>query len=499
MNRLKISVGIALAAMLALVSAPSDARPLQTDNAPHAKKISQGDQFTGKIVAASAAPTAGQNVVTVIENLNYRNEPGVCFFRCGGVHDTSYFVQRQVSAVWVLGVNRWIVNDPDGDWYGFDAGSTVAVRLNGKPSYDVGVRTAAMAAGDSRSLASVVDGGALNGGRALNANYTYTHPEALDNVTYTMDESVSTTYVPEQYASFAYIGQQLWSVDGSGHVSYHSEKPWADNGLRSSLLSPNDSTLGNYPTVTAGVGSFNSNYRTFNVTWTYVHDEDFQRVRYNIQSSAQADLVQLDSGYAYMAWINSTEYAVANGSNTVQQLTDKPVVHLGGRASRLAGDTSSAVNVIDVVGSNPVLVTLRYTFSHDSQYIVSEYYVDRQTLASYSQNQNLWVVNVDGLDYVVAFSGDDTSNWSGNVVQAPATVARPQYAVPGTGGAVVPGRPVNSRAVGNTCIQGVDPGCGAAHAAHNSCIVGVDAGCRPAAPPVVATPRGNTCIKGVDC
>jgi hypothetical protein len=500
MNRLKISAGFLLAAMLALTSAPGYAGSLQTDATPHASKMAQGDQRTGKTVVASTLPAAGQNGVAVTEKIYYRNVAGFCLFRCGGVHDTAYFIQRQVSAVWVQGLNRFIVQDSDGDWYAFDTGSAVAVNLHGKPSYDVGARTSAIGAGDSRTLATIGDGGASNSGRSLRATYKYTHAEALDNVTYSMAESVQTTYVPEQQAAFAYVSQQLWSVDGNGHVAFHSEKPWADEGQRGSVLSSNDRPLSDYPSVTAGGMSYNS--RTFNVIWTYVHEQDFQRIRYNIQSTVQADLVQLDSGSAYMAWIGSSEFAADNGSSSVVRLSDKPIVHLGGRNSRYSNDSATAVDAINVIDSNPVLVTLRYTFSHDSQYVVSQYYVDRQVAASYSQNRNLWFVNVDGLDYVVAFSGDDTSSWSGNVVHAPSSISRPQYVVPGTGGAVVPGRPSNSGTTGNSCIQGVDPGCGEAPAVtpqNNNCIVGVDQNCgRRSAPPVV-TPRGNTCIKGVDC
>jgi hypothetical protein len=491
MNRLTLTASIALAAMVALVSAPSyAARPIQNDTTPHASKMNDGDQFTGKDVTASVPPS--QDSFAATETIHYKNVPSSCWFRCGGIHDTTYVVQRQLTAQWVAGVKRWILQDPDGTWYAFDTGNTTAVQLNGKPSYDAGARTSVMGSGDSRVLARVDDGGPQNSGRALTAVYNYTHVEALANVTYTMAESVSTTYVPEQQASFAWIGQNLYSVDGSGHALYRSEKPWTDRGLRGSQLSSSDEKLDTSV-------SYNS-YLFFAVTRTYVHEEDFQKVRYSVQSSAQADLVQLDSGSAYMAWIDGNEYAVSAGSASVQRLNDKPVVHLGNRQSSLIGDAITATEVVSVAGNNnPVLVTLRYTFVNDDHYVTNEYYVETQYWASYNQN-GFWVMNVNGRDYVVAFDNDDTSSWSGNVVHAPSSIPRPSYVVPGTGGAVVPGRPVDDGAGNqNTCIQGVNcPQHREEHRAAphgNSCIQGVN--CPQDTAPV--TPKGNSCIKGVNC
>jgi hypothetical protein len=489
MNRLTLTASIALAAMVALVSAPSYAgRPIQDDTTTHATKMSPGDQFTGKYVTTSVPPS--QNTFAATETLHYKNVPPPCWFRCGGIHDTTYIVERQLTAQWVDGVKRWILQDPDGSWYAFDAGSTIAVSLNGKPSYDAGARTSVMGSGDSHVLARVEDGGMQNSGRAMKAIYKYTHVEALADATYTMAESVSTTYVPEQQASFAWIGRNLYSVDGSGHTIYRSEKPWTDRGLRGSQISSSDGKLDTSV-------RYNS-YLFFEVTRTYVHEEDFQKVRYSVQSSAQADLVQLDSGSAYMAWIDGSEYAVSAGSASVQRLTGKPVVHLGGRQSSIAGDANTATYIVSVVGTPPpVLVTQRYTFVNDGHYVTSEYYVETQNWASYNQN-GFWVMNVNGSDYVVAFGNDDTSSWSGNVVRAPSTIPRPSYVVPGSGGAVVPGRPIDDGATNqNSCIQGVNcpQSTGPATPHGNSCIQGVN--CPQDTAPV--TPQGNSCIKGVTC
>jgi hypothetical protein len=494
MNRLSLSVGVALAAMLAL-STPSYARDLVSDPLAHTALMNQGDEPTGHMdVVAASPPAGGQNAIDVIENIHYKNVPPTCWSWGCQVHNTDYFIARKTSARWVAGLNRWILHDSDGNWYAFDTGNTSASILSGKPAYDVGARNAVMGAGDSRRLASVGDGGMGNNGRVLAATYGYTHSEELAYVTYTMTEPVATTYVTEQSASFAYVSGQLWSVDTTGHVAYHNEKPWSDIGLRNSLLSSNDRAAGSYPGVTAGAILGNGNTRELIVTWTYVHEEDFQRVRYSIQTPVQAELVQLDSGSAYMAWINGTEYAVRTGSGGVERLARKPVVELGGRSYSLSGDSPAAVNVFDVVGSNPVLVTLRYNFLHDTQYVVQEYHVDRQATASYSQNLNLWLVNINGNQYAVAFDGDDTSSYSGSVVHAPSTFSRPALLVPGTGGAVVPGVP-SAPASGNSCIRGVNcPPAPATTPNGNSCIRGVN--CPPAP---ATTPQGNSCIKGVTC
>jgi hypothetical protein len=152
------------------------------------------------------------------------------------------------------------------------------------------------------------------------------------------------------------------------------------------------------------------------------------------------------------------------------------------------------VQSVDVVDVNGTTMTLRYTFTHDETYVADEYYVDRAKEASYDRDRNLWVLNIDGVDYAVAFDGDDTDGWNGTVVHAPRRFGRPQYVVPGTGGAVVPGRPTDAPAAsGNDCIRGVNCPTPAAPAHGNDCIQGVT--CPASAPP----PRGNDCIKGVTC
>jgi hypothetical protein len=486
MNRIRLAAAsIMLGAILVLGATPSfAARALVTDTLPHATLMGQRDQQTGKVVVAAALPVPGQHSVEIEETVHLRNVPGFCLF-CS-VHNTDYFIRRRLSASWVDGLHRWILSDPDGTWYAFDTGSRVGSRLRGKPSYDVGQRTATMGANDSQSLASVGDGGVANGGRLLNATYSCAHSESLNNVTYTMMIPVATTYVGNQQASFAKINGQLWSVDGGGHVAFHSERPWSDGGQRDALWSPDDRTSGDYPSVAADATSMSGQFRTLLIVRTYVHDEEFQQVRYTIQTSVQAELVQLDLGAsAYMAWIDRWEYSVAVGSSDVERLSTMPVVDLHGRSYAMAGDRASAPVVVDVSDSSPVRVTLRYVFAHRDTYVVREYYVDRVADASYNQNLNLWVVDIDGLDYAIGFDGDNTSSWSGNVVRAPERFSRPQYAVPRSGGAVVPGRPdyespePEARQRGNSCIKGVDPDCG------------YDA-------PAPTTPAGNSCIKGVD-
>jgi hypothetical protein len=492
MNRLNLIASVAIGACLVgLMSTPSYARRATvTETTPRSDVMNAYDQRLGKDVMAASAPTAGQDVA-VIEKIRFRNQPGLCLF-CSNVHNTDYFIQRSLTATWVSGLHRWVLHDADDDWYSFQAGSIASVQLGSKPSYDRGVLYSMIGAADSRRLLSVSNGGSVgNGGQVLTGTYGYTHVEALDNVTYTMTESVPTTYVPEQSASFAEVSGQIWSVDTGGHVAYHSERPWTNRGVIDASLGSNDAAARGYPVVEDGGGNFY--YRTFKVTTTYVHEEHFQRVQYALRSSELATRVQLNQGSAFMAWIGGTEYQLRSGSSTVERLSEKPVVDLGMRTYSQAGDDST-VSVSNVVGSNPVFVTLRYTFQHDTGYVLEQYYVDRVATATYRQNLSLWTVRVDGSDYVVAFSGDDTSAYSGNVVHAPSSMTRPQYSVDGTGGAVVPGVPHDGSApTGNSCIKGVNCPEPDVTPSGNTCIKGVNC------PEPDVTPSGNTCIKGVTC
>jgi len=309
----------------------------------------------------------------------------------------------------------------------------------------------------------------------LNVTYSYIHPEALDDVQYTVAGTVGTTFVQDQNAYFPWVSGSLYRVDRNGQATRLSDKPSVDRGELNGLIDRKDTTAA-YPDVSFAGGFFEAH-------WPHVHEQDFEHVRYTTLQEVRADFVpEVNS---YMAWIDGSEYAVNSGSNFVQRLNARPVVSLGARSTNIGYDRPVRVDVFSVTDKN---VVVRYSFHSNGTYVAKEYYVDRPGVLYYNQTWQVWMVAIDGTSYVVAFDSDNFSDPSATIIHAPSGAVRPQYSVPSTSGdglppAVVPGR---------------DNGTGTTPAAPSG-IPGRTPQGIPGRNPVPQAPPAKNCIPGRPC
>jgi hypothetical protein len=235
--------------LITLTAQPSYAK--STDQGGlRTQMIDRGDRLTGKDVAANAAPASGQSAVTVTETLHYLNET---FFFWS--HNTAYTIKRTLTASYADRVGYFVLRDNEGDWYAFSAGSPAASKLPGKPQASIGAQPNVLDGNDRGSLSSVGAGDVVSGQPQLKATYNYTHSEALDDVRYSVTGPVSTTFVPDQSAWFAYVSGNLYRIDNSGQVSQLNDKPSVNRGAQPSMISGSDSTS-TYPDVVASGGFF---------------------------------------------------------------------------------------------------------------------------------------------------------------------------------------------------------------------------------------------------
>jgi hypothetical protein len=427
--------------------------------------IDSGDRMESKDVVANGVPVGGAPSIGVTETLHYINEPFWAW-----KHNTQYTIKRTVTATYVGRIGAFVVHDNEGDWYEFAPGNAGANKLPGKPQASIGAQPNVLDRNDRGSLAGVAPGGDVNGTPQLSATYNYVHPEALDDVSYSVSVTVGTTFVADQNAWFANVSGRLYRVDHSGQVTALSDKPSIDRGELNTPISSNDSTA-SYPDVTFSGGFFEA-------SWRHVHEEDFQHVRYTTRQEVRADFVPEVN--AYMAWIDGTEYSVSPGSSYVDRLNNRPVVQLGPQYSSLGYDRAVRVDVYSV---NDKDVVVRSYFHRNETYVAKEYYVDQRGVLYYNQNWQVWMVAINGTNYVVDFDSDNFSDPSVSVIHAPAGATRPQYSVPSTSGdglppAVVPGR---------------DPGNSVAPPPANN---GGIPGRAPAAIPGRSAPPANNCIPG---
>lgn len=429
MTRFSIkSMGLAAVAALALTTfaaQPSYAKTTDQGGL-RSSMIDRGDRLESKDVAANGVPVGGAASIGVTETLHYINEP---FFFWS--HNTEYTIRRSVTATYVGRVGSFVVHDNEGDWYSFAPGNASATKLSGKPQASIGSQPQVLDSNDRGALASVSSAGAVNGTPQLSATYNYVHSEALDDVSYSVTVKVGTTFVQDQNAWFANVSGRLYRVDGSGQVTALNDKPSVDRGELSGPISSDDSTASD-PDVTFSGGFFEA-------SWSHVHEEDFEHVRYTTREEVRADFVPEVN--AYMAWIDGTEYSVDPGSSYVDRLNHRPVIQLGPQYTSIGYDRAVREDVYSV---NDKDVVIRYYFHRDETYVAKEYYVDQRGVLYYNQNWQVWMVAVNGSSYVVDFDSDTFDDPSVTVLHAPAGATRPQYSVPSTSGdglppAVVPG------------------------------------------------------------
>jgi hypothetical protein len=496
--------GIAALATIAftLGAAPSYARGRTVDkhSTPLTQKMDPNDQVIdgSKSVVAFSAPSAGQTVLDVKETIHYLHVP-FNLNPFASPHNTDYFMVHTEHAQAVQCLTGWVLRDSDGAWYKFGTGSTAAIPLQGKPSCDLGARASVIAGNDSRVLlGSPKDGGvdSSSGLHTFAVSWAYTHREDLYDSHYTLGETLGSKGDSSFGGlGFAFIGGTEYSINQAGQVNSYSSKPIVDLGAQAGKLDPSDRTTDTYPSVTAGQITSGGNRRIMVAEWTYLHNQEFHLDRYTLDRQFGAELVPEAS--AYFAFIDGTEYRVRLGDSQVYRLQEKPVIGVTPPSSTW-GDQLHSVDVIDVAGAYPtIFVTTRYHYWHEGTYVIDAYHLDDRSVAVYDTNYSYWYVNVNGVPYPLAFSGDNSFGWnSSHIIQVPSQFARPTYVVPSNNGgppAVIPGRGPSSGPELN--IPDSRPST-AAPDPIPGCIPGMPCGGAPQSP--APAPKSG-CIPGIPC
>lgn len=420
------NVAFAAFAALAMASVSTPSYAKVDELGVRAEKMDPSDQVLKKEVVATQAPTDGAQSVSVNVTTSYLHK------RWFWQNDQAYQVKTPGTAEFVGRLNDWRFKDSDGSLFRFSKGSNVGISTD-RPSVDIGKQNVMMSQNDRGDVIGVSAGSVSADGqsRGVNITYRYSHPETYNDVTYTIDSSSTATFVTEQSAHMVWVGSRLYRINAAGQVENLREKPTANVGVRNGLISNSDRMVSYDPTVTAGSSSYNGRNRTFFVNRDYVHEENFQRLRYTIQELTNATFVPEQN--AYMAWVDNKLYRVRVGSDDVVQLNSRPVVNGGSRSYKLDySDPLSSVNVEPLSlssDSHSVLVSVRKYWRHTENFQVVEYYTQDTQIATYNESYKMWTILVDGRIYVIAFDGDVVNDSSVVVVKAPGSLHRPEVVV----------------------------------------------------------------------
>ena len=251
--------------------------------------------------------------------------------------NVSYSVTSPVTATFVELQNAnmaWI----GGTLYKADASGNVAA-LREKPTVNVGLRSTPIAGNDSAQLSA----GAVSAGqvsfdgrtRSLVVTRTYTHDETFERLSYSMQTFETATYVAEQNAHMAWIGNNLYRVRvGSNEVTWMPSKPVVDVGYQVWKLDSSD------PLVSVSVipASLTDSNRSIlvNVRRIYRHNETFQVKEYYGQST---DIARYNDTYrVWTVIVDGRIYAIAFDGDEVN---DGSVVVVHAPLRRIARMSSS--------------------------------------------------------------------------------------------------------------------------------------------------------------
>lgn len=420
------NVAFAAFAALAMVSVSTPSYAKVDELGMRTEKVDSADQVLKREVVAAQTPTDGAQSLPVNVTTSYLHK------RWFWQNDQSYQIKTPGTAEFVGRLSDWRYKDADGSMYRFTKGSNVGVAAD-RPTVDIGKQNVMMSQSDRGDVIGVGAGAVSADGqsRGVNITYRYIHPETYNDVSYTVDSSSTATFVNEQSAHMVWVGNRLYRINAAGQVENLREKPTANIGVRNGLISNGDREVSYDPTVTAGSSSFGGRNRTLFVNRDYVHEENFQRLRYTIREVTNATFVPEQN--AYMAWVDNKLYRVRMGSDDVVQLNSRPVVNGGSRSFKIDySDPLVSVNVEPLSlssDSRSVLVSVRKYWRHTENFQVVEYYMQDTQIATYNESYKMWTILVDGRIYVIAFDGDVVNDSSVVVIKAPGTLRRPDVVV----------------------------------------------------------------------
>ena len=430
------------AGLIALAVVTSVALPACSDNKTPEElgvlnaPLSSGDTITRKEVQALSTPDKAHAAVTVKETTRYLHKRT---FKA----DQLYTIQATGTADYVDRLKYWMYRGSDNQLYRFNEGSNASTRAE-RPTVHIGTLDATLGSGDRSSVAGVASGNVEGSTRTLVVTRLYTHVENYNDVTYNLTEKVNAEFVQLQNAHMAWISGALYRADSSGRVERLSQKPSVHVGVKSGNIASSDAF--DSSSISAGPVSFSGQSRTLIVSHEFIHEENYQRLRYTIQQNESATLVPEQS--AHMCFIGGNLYEVKLGSNNVVRLSSKPVTKIGERVIRLSAfDRQVSVIVTPFrlsSDSRSILVSVRRNFWHEESFQIKEYHIVSSEIAHYDSNYKLWTVLIDGRIYVVAFAGDVVNDPNVEVIHAPSDLPKPDVIVidgkNGNPPVVVPGK-----------------------------------------------------------
>lgn len=303
--------GIALIASLSVMTGPAMAAKVD-DGGIRTSKIDPSDPVKERVAHAYTAPAIGDAKVSVSETFTFLHPHS--FWNPFG-HDVKYKIQVTTSANWVSELNQWMLRDDEGGFIAFHEGQKPG-QVIAKPVIELGERSSAISTDDSNEIAKLGAGNISSNGnfRTINVTHRYKHEETYLDRAYTIRASFSAQWVPEQRAHMGWYQNQLYSVRmGSTDVRHLSSKAYSDLGTRFNKMDWNDNQINvSVAPYTLTSDGYNVLLR---VTRTYRHEDQFQRLDYDIIDTAMA--TYNSSWKVWTAIIDGRVYAVAFDNEVV--------------------------------------------------------------------------------------------------------------------------------------------------------------------------------------
>ena len=313
-NALRTSV--ATFALLAVIGIgyPAPAFATTDEGGFRTAKIASGDDITGREVSAYTAPIAGTTSFTVSETIHYLHHHSLLNWFG---HDTAYQIKTQSTARFVPELAQWMLKDAEGAFISFHNGDKIGVEI-AKPVLGLGTRSSPISGRDASSVDSVQTGELSSSGqtRQLIFHTGYRHVETWFDQTYSIDTSVTATWVPEQSAHMAWYGQRLYTVRlGSDDVRWLYSKPVVDMGKRFFQIDQWNDRRFDLRIVPFDLTDGNRNVLV-NVDTVYHNDGQFQIKEYYIERTEVARYN--DRLGAWTVQVDGRLYAVAFGDDVVR-------------------------------------------------------------------------------------------------------------------------------------------------------------------------------------
>lgn len=282
----------------------------------------------------------------------------------------------------------------------------VALLCNSTPSLawpwsgpqDLGQKTSRIADDDTVVSTEVVAATVPSQGSVtVKETVHYKHSRFLNSdQLYTVITNGSAEYVDRlDYWMMKDTDGHLFRFNKGSTVGIATSKPTVDIGVRTSVMSANDSGF----VSAVGAGAIDGSNRTLNVTTKYTHIETYDDATYSVPSTVSATFVELQN--AHMAWIGGTLYS-ADPAGNVKSLREKPTVNVGLRTTPLAANDGSASSQVAVSagqvsfdGRSRSLIASR-DYIHEETFERLRYSMQTIETATYVAEQNAhlaWIGN----------------------------------------------------------------------------------------------------------